>query len=92
MIELMLWGSCVCAIISILVALRCIYIEHHIRTYADNDFKALNDTKIKFSDTTKLFGFPEMGYSEMKAEDMMERIVKIITRYGKQSSQISSFR
>jgi hypothetical protein len=25
-----------------------------------------------------------MGYSEMKAEDMMERIVKIITRYGKE--------
>ena len=55
MIELMVWGSCVCAIISILVALRCIYIEHPIRTYADNDFKALNDTKIKFSDTTKLY-------------------------------------
>jgi hypothetical protein len=32
----------------------------------------------------KLFGFPDMGYSEMKAEDMMERIVKIITRYGKE--------
>jgi hypothetical protein len=30
-----------------------------------------------------LFGFPEMGYSEMKAEDMMERIVNI-TRYGKE--------
>ena len=35
----------------------------------------------------KLFGFPNMGYSEMKAEDMMERVVKIITRFGKKIAE-----
>ena len=34
----------------------------------------------------KLFGFPDQGYSEMKAEDMTNRVVKLITRYGKEEA------
>ena len=30
----------------------------------------------------KLFGFPFQGYMEWKAEDMLDRIVHVITRYG----------
>ena len=30
----------------------------------------------------KLFGFPLQGYMEWKAEDMLERVVHVITRYG----------
>ena len=34
----------------------------------------------------KLFGFPDQGYPEMKAEDMTNRVVKLITRYGKEEA------
>ena len=30
----------------------------------------------------RLFGFPPQGYIEWKAEDMLERVVHVITRYG----------
>jgi hypothetical protein len=30
----------------------------------------------------KLFGFPPQGYTEWKSEDMLDRIVHVITRYG----------
>ena len=41
------------AIICIIIALRCIQIDYWVRKYATTDFKALNDTKLRFTDTMK---------------------------------------
>ena len=37
--------------------------------------------------TLDIFGFPQQGYTEMKAEDMSNRLVKLITRYGKEFAE-----
>ena len=34
-----------------------------------------------------LFGFPSQGFMEMKCEDMLNRSVKILTRYGKELAE-----